>query len=182
MPQIIIDLNKLKTTSKFLTYSLLVALPLTFPTNVLAQQTTAPTPTVSQPANSSEDAIIKKLVGQWENKVSLGTKINFIFTADGKMFLIMQIGEKSAAYPLKYEINSTANPMSLDITLPDNPKPVLTIFDFTADGQMRIQIEGTNPGQPRPTNFTADVSLFKKISDDPTLSQNIELIDPTRKN
>ena len=65
MPQIIIDLNKLKTTSKFLTYSLLVALPLTFPTNVLAQQTTAPTPTVSQPANSSEDAIIKKLEGQW---------------------------------------------------------------------------------------------------------------------
>ncbi len=180
MPQIILDFNKLKTASKFLTYSLLVALPLTFPTNVLAQPTTAPTPAVSQPANSSEDAIIKKLVGQWENKDSSGQNISFIFTADGKMFLIMGFGEKSVAYPLKYQINSTPNPMYLDITLPDNPKPVLTIFDFTADGQMRLQIQGTNPGQPRPTKFSADISLFKKVSDNATLPKNVEILDPSQ--
>jgi len=178
MPQIFLDFNKLKTASKLLTYSLLVALPLTFPTNVLAEPTISPTPTVSQPVNSSEDTTVKKLLGQWENKDSSGQNISFIFTADGKMFLIMGFGEKSVAYPLKYQINSTPKPMYLDITLPDNPKPVLTIFDFTADGQMRLQIQGTNPGQPRPTNFSADVSLFKKVSDNATLPQNVEVIDP----
>ena len=178
MPQIFLDFNKLKTASKFLTYSLLATLPLTLPTNVLAQPTIAPTPTISQPADSSEDTIAKKLLGQWENKDSLGTNINFIFTADGKLFLVMGIGEKSAAYPLKYKINSTPNPMYLDITLPDNPQPVLTIFDFTEDGQMWMQIEGTNPGQPRPTNFSTNVALFKKVSDNQTLPQNVEVIDP----
>ena len=68
MPQIFLDFNKLKTASKFLTYSLLVALPLTFSTNVLAEPTISPIPTGSQPANSSGDAIVKKLLGQWSKK------------------------------------------------------------------------------------------------------------------
>ncbi|MTJ11182.1 hypothetical protein FJR11_00925 [Anabaena sp. UHCC 0187] len=178
MPQIVLKLDQLKTASKVLTYSLLVALPLTFQTNVLAQPTTTPTPMVSQPGNSDKDTIMKKLVGQWESKDSSGPNIGFVFTPDGKMFLVMEIGDKSAAYPLKYEINSTPNPMYLDITLPDNPKPVLTIFDFTADGQMRLQIQGTNPGELRPTKFSEDVSLFKKVSDNAILPKNVELIDP----
>jgi hypothetical protein len=178
MPYLVLDFNKLKNASKFLTYSLLVALPLTFHTNVLAQPTTAPTPTVSQPANSSEDAILKKLLGKWENKDSLGMDVNFLFTADGKLFLIMGIAEKSGAYPLEYRINSTPNPMYLDIILPDNPKPVLTIFDFTADGKMRLQIKDTNPGQPRPNKFSPDVSVFTKVSDNTTLPENVEVIDP----
>ncbi|MTJ08966.1 MULTISPECIES: type IV pilin-like G/H family protein [unclassified Anabaena] len=178
MPYLVLDFDKLKNASKFLTYSLLVALPLTFHTNVLAQPTTAPTPTVSQPANSSEDAILKKLLGRWENKDSLGLDINFLFTADGKLFLIMGIAEKSAAYPLEYRINSTPNPMYLDIILPDNPKPVLTIFDFTTDGKMRLQLKDTDPGQPRPNQFSPDVSLFTKVSDNTTLPENVEVIDP----
>jgi hypothetical protein len=179
MPSIILDSNKLKAASKFLTYSLLVALPLILHTNVLAQRAIPLTPTVSQSANSSEDSIVKKLMGEWENKDSLGTNVNFIFGGDGKMFLIMEVGEKSAAYPLKYTIDSTKSPMYLDIKLPDSPKPVLTIFDFTEDGKMRMQIEGTNPGEPRPSNFSADVSVFNKVAENTTLPENIELIDPS---
>jgi Type IV pilin-like G and H, putative len=178
MPQIIIDFNKLKTAGKFLTYSLLVALPLTFHPKVLAQEVIPLKPIISQPANSSKDAVVKKLVGQWEAKDASGPNVNFMFTADGTMFLIMVVGDKSAAYPLKYQINSTQNPIYLDITLPENPKPVLTIIDFPGDGQMRMQIDGTNPGQPRPTDFSKNVSLFKKVSDNETLPQNVEVIDP----
>ncbi|MFM7406508.1 MAG: hypothetical protein ACKO3K_07560 [Cuspidothrix sp.] len=176
MPPIIVNFNQ--TASKFLAYSLLLALPLTFETTALAQQAIPTTQSISQTANSEPDAIVKKLVGEWQNKTTSGPDINFFFTADGKMFLMMVVGDQAAAYPLEYQVDATQNPMYMDIKLPDNPKPVLTIFDFTADGEMRMQIEGTNPGQPRPTNFSQEVSVFKQVSNSATLPENFQVIDP----
>ena len=178
MTPIVLNFNQLKTASKFLAYNLLLVLPLTLETTVLAQRAIPPKPSISQTANSEADIIIKKLVGEWKNKNASGADVNFLFTADGKMFLMMVVSDQAVAYPLKYHVDATQNPMYMDIKLPDNPKPVLTIFDFIADGEMRMQIEGTNPGQPRPKNFSQDVSVFKQVSNSATLPENFQIIDP----
>ncbi|NJK27908.1 MAG: hypothetical protein HC925_04415 [Coleofasciculaceae cyanobacterium SM2_3_26] len=50
--------------------------------------------------------------------------------------------------------------MHLDITLP-NGSVVATIFEFTPEGDMRLQIVGTNPGEPRPPRFNNATLLTK---------------------
>ncbi|HLO89317.1 MAG TPA: type IV pilin-like G/H family protein [Nostocaceae cyanobacterium] len=182
MSQIFPGFNKLQIACRLLTYSVVVALPLTFNIGVLAQPSTFPNSSVSQSTDTSQDPIGQKLFGQWEiQDTSLPTKINLLFTPEGNFFLILGQAGRSGAYPLKYRINSTPKPMHLDVILPDTKEPVETIFDFTADGQLRLQLNNTDPGKPRPKNFGADVSVFKKISDSTTLPENVEVVPTEEK-
>jgi hypothetical protein len=177
MAQIFSGFNKLHIAGKLLACGVIVALPLTFNIGVLAQPAGESTPSVSQPADASTDPIGQKLFGQWEMQDnSFPTKLNLLFTPEGNFFLILSQRGKSGAYPLKYRINPTPQPMHLDVILPDAKEPVETIFEFTADGQLRLQLNGTDPGKPRPKDFGTDVSLFKKISDSTTLPENVEVI------
>jgi hypothetical protein len=54
---------------------------------------------------------------------------------------------------------------------------VKTIFEFTADGQLRLQVAETNPGEPRPTAFNPSATLFQKVSDATTLPPNVQVSD-----
>ncbi|MBD2137722.1 type IV pilin-like G/H family protein [Anabaena sp. FACHB-1237] len=171
-----------KIVNKLLKYSLLISLPLTFPDTVLAQPTSTPTPKNAETVSSSDAEVIKKLSGRWESQDATSSiTVSFIFDGNGKLFLMMGDAQRSAAYAVTYQINSTPQPMHLNINLPDTPQPVLTIFDFTADGQMRMQIEGTNPGEPRPKEFSKNVTFFKKVSENTSLPQNVELVTNDQK-
>jgi hypothetical protein len=166
MPQIFPGFHKLQIACRLLSYAVVAALPLTFNLNVLAQSTVNPDPSVSQPTDTSQDPIGQKLFGQWEiQDSSLPTKINLLFTPEGNFYLILGQGNRFGAYPLKYRINSTPKPMHLNVILPDAKEPVETIFDFTADGQLRVQLNGTDPGKPRPKDFGADA-----------LPENVEVV------
>lgn len=178
MPKILLYGVKFPIASKMLTSSIFIALLMTVNTTVLAQPTAPPIPNPS-PADQTKNPIAEKLLGQWQTSdPSSPVALTFIFTPEGKLFLFSSQSKTPVAVELKYLINSTPQPMHLDLTIPNAVGPVLTIFDFTADGQLRMQIENTSPGKPRPKAFLARPTLFKKVSDSPKLPEDVKLIDP----
>jgi hypothetical protein len=130
------------------------------------------------PQGSDVQAIQKKLSGQWQAKNSfLGDQtLTFIFTADGKLFLLFP--DMTAPQQLGYRIDAMPQPMHLDVILPGNEGVVKTIFEFTADGQLRLQLAGTDPEQPRPMAFDSEATLFQKVSDATKLPPNVQVNDP----
>ncbi|WP_392533451.1 type IV pilin-like G/H family protein [Nostoc sp. C117] len=182
MPAILPHFGKFQIASKMLTSSVFVALLMTVDTTVLAQPSIAPTQIQSQPAPDT-NPIAQKLFGQWETKdPSSSTSLTFIFTPENKLFLLIPDSKDTGAIEFKYRINPTPQPMHLDVIISSNEEPVLTIFEFTANSQMRLQLDGTNPGKPRPTAFSSQASLFKKVSNGTTLPDNIQIINPEAEN
>jgi hypothetical protein len=51
-----------------------------------------------------------------------------------------------------------------------------TIFEFTADGQLRLELANSNPDN-RPSSFTSGGVLFTKISNTANFPPNTEFID-----
>ncbi|OKH39543.1 hypothetical protein FACHB389_07925 [Nostoc calcicola FACHB-389] len=182
MPNILTHFGKFQIASKMLTSSVLIPLLMTLDTTVLAQPSIAPTQTQSQ-QEQDINPIAQKLFGQWEAQdPSSSTTLTFIFTPENKLFLLSPDSKTLGAMEFKYRINPTPQPMHLNVIISSNQKEVLTIFEFTADGQMRLQLDGTNPGKPRPTAFSPQASLFKKISNVTTLPDNIQIINPEAEN
>jgi hypothetical protein len=178
MSQIFPYFDKFSIASKMLTSSVFIALSMTLDTTVLAQPVTAPQPTPS-PLNQPTNPIAQKLLGQWQAKdAQTPVTLAFIFSPEGKLFIFSPNSKSTVGVEFKYSINPTPQPMHLDITIPGKKEPVLTIFEFTADGQLRLQLDNTNPGKPRPTAFSKTPVLFTKVSDIPKLPDNIKLIDP----
>jgi hypothetical protein len=153
-----------------------------------AQTTPAPitptevTPAPTTPVQTQPDApaspVAQKLYGQWLAKDPKGEPLlMFIFTPTGKLYIMPppKENEPSRAIEMGYKIDSTTKPMHLDVQL-DTQQTVLTVFDFTTEGQMRLQLEGTNPGQPRPSALTETATNFEKISDTPTLPPETEIM------
>ncbi|QSJ16495.1 type IV pilin-like G/H family protein [Nostoc sp. UHCC 0702] len=177
MSKILLNFSQLPIASKLLTSSVFVALMVTLDATVLAQPSTAPIPTQSQPSQQ-KNSVAQQLLGQWQVKDPISSSsLNFLFAPEGKLFIYVLDSNNSGAAEFKYRINQIPKPMHLDVTIYNNQKPVLTIFELTADGQLRLQLEGTNPGLPRPTAFSSEVSLFQKISDSTTLPENVQVID-----
>ncbi|AFY34468.1 hypothetical protein [Calothrix sp. PCC 7507] len=164
---------------KFSTASVFIALLMALDTTVLAQPVTAP-PATPPPVDQSTNAIAQKLLGQWEAKDPASPiTLNFIFSPDGKLFIFSPNSQASVAVEFKYSINPTLQPMHLDITIPSKKEPVLTIFELTADGKLRLQLDNTDPGKPRPKAFSETPALFTKVSDTTKLPENVKLIDPS---
>ncbi|NER22413.1 MAG: hypothetical protein F6J96_17265 [Symploca sp. SIO1C2] len=168
----------MKNTPKLLVSSLLVGLLSTINTTAIAQSAIAPL-VAQSPSNSSTDAVVKRLQGRWEvEDPSSGEKLIWIFTQEGELFMVLPYGEGTRfALPFGYQIDPTSQPMHLDVSLPQQEEKVLTILEFTADGELRVQIEGTNPGEPRPTAFNSEAAVFSKVDDATTLPPDAEVID-----
>ena len=154
-----------------------LAQPSAAPAAPQAQPSAPPTAPPSLPTAPSTPAV-KQLLGQWEAKDPSGQRlITFIFAPEGKLFIVLPSPEDtSPAVEMGYEINAASAPMHLDVKI-NSDETVLTIFEFTAARKMRLQLEGTNPGLPRPAAFTEGGTLFEKISDATTLPKNAQLVD-----
>jgi hypothetical protein len=118
--------------------------------------------------------------------------LTVVFTQDGKLFVLLPSyltslvslfspsvsgGGSVNAFEFRYKINSTTQPMSLDLISPGDNETLMTIFDFTSDGQLRIEWEGLLPGQPRPTEFTVGTIFLQKLSNITALPRNTQIID-----
>jgi hypothetical protein len=177
---------------KFPIASILIALSMTVDTFVLAEPTKAPIPTPAPsnqpapapiptplPTNQSTNPVNQKLIGRWQAKdASLDNTLSLVFSPDGKLYILLPDSENPLAIAFNYQINPKPQPMHLDVTVSKEEKPVLTIFELTADDQMRLQLDNTSPGQPRPQAFLPTATLFTKVSDSTKLPENIKLIDP----
>jgi hypothetical protein len=141
---------------------------------VIAQPSATPTSS-SQPSEVS--APQAKLRGQWQAKnPGSGKILIFTFTPEGKLFIqLPNTAETPTAQELAYRINPTPQPMQLDIMFPGTDQVVKTIFELIPTGEMRLQLAGTNPGDPRPTAFQSNATLFQKVSETTTLPPNVQV-------
>lgn len=118
----------------------------------------------------AQNSVAKKLIGQWQTKVS-GQSLILIFTQEGKLFML---DTPTSATEMKYQINVNTQPKNLDLLV--GAKVVArTIFDFMADGQLRLELD--NIGESRPTSFSPNVRIFRKISEQTTLPANVRVVN-----
>jgi Type IV pilin-like G and H, putative len=113
---------------------------------------------VSASTDQSNEDVRQKILGTWEaNDNSSGT---LIFAPNGKLF--MQTSP-DRAIEAGYKIDATQKPIHLDIVMGEDAPPVLpAIFDFTTDGQLRVEI--FRYGQQRTTSFGTGAKFLKKVS------------------
>jgi hypothetical protein len=78
------------------------------------------------------------------------------------------------AYEFSYRINNTNQPWAIDLELPEE-EPIRTIFDFTNDGRIRVELLGNRPGEPRPTEFTTGALFLNRVSNLTDLPRNTEI-------
>jgi type II secretory pathway pseudopilin PulG len=147
---------------------------------ILGQHLVIAQPSVT-PDNSAKPSEVStpqaKLRGQWQAKnPTSGKVLTFIFAPDGKLLIqLPSDAEKPTAQEFGYRINATPQPMQLDIIFPGTDQVVKTIFELTPTGELRLQVAGTNPGDPRPTAFRPDATLFQKVSEVTTLPADVEI-------
>lgn len=158
---------------KLLVSSLLLGLVGTVSTNLdilpSTAQTTAQTKQAAPPIN-------QRLVGSWQSRVSQTQNLTFIFGGDGKLFIVLPSNsDKAQALQLRYRVASTSTkPMHLDLTTPNN-KTAQTIFEFTPDGKLRMELQGIDAAKPRPAAFGKGALVFNKVSNNTTLPANAQL-------
>src|SRR4028119_1177959 len=134
---------------------------------------------VAQAQEASETSVVaQQLLGQWQAKDPTSDAVfTFIFAPKGQLFVVLPSPDgSSVALKAGYQINSTTQPMQLDIQLSPDQK-ALTIFEFTPDGKLRLDLDGLAPGQPRATAFKPNATLFEKASEATTVPENIQVID-----
>lgn len=164
---------------QFIAKGLLVALLAAIGTLSSVQPTIALTVAQAREAAATvKNAIAEQLIGQWQAKDPTSDKVfTFIFAPDGYLFVILPAEDgSSVAMKVAYRINTTTQPMQLDIRLSPE-QTALTIFELTAEGKLRLDLDGLAPGKPRPTAFRANATLFDKTSEATTVPDNIQVID-----
>lgn len=130
---------------------------------------------IAQEKTPATGALADRLVGQWRSLEALSgqEELTFLFTPQGQLFFIVRLPNGTqAAQEFRYQLHPDSQPAGIDIIFPDGAT-VPSILELTPEGQLRFQLDGTDPAKPRPTQFQADADLFDKISDAVTLPAEI---------
>ena len=123
------------------------------------------------------NAVIQQLTGLWQTKdPTTGKVIKFIFAPDRNLYTVLPAPDgSSVAIKFGYKINSTTQPMQLDMIV--SPEQVVkTIFELTPRRKLHLQLEGLSAGEPRPAQFNAASTLFDKVSDVATVPKDVQVI------
>lgn len=168
--------QRFSSPHQFIVKGLLLALLGTLATPLSAQLLLAQT--VSQTQDAAKTKVIdEQLQGQWQTKdPTSGKTITFIFAPDGKLFTVLPAPDGSSiAIQLGYKINSTTQPMQIDMALsPD--ETAKTIFELTPAGKLRLELDGVSPEEGRPTKFSSTPALFEKVSDATTVPKDVPVV------
>jgi hypothetical protein len=139
----------------------------------------APNNLVAQSTPLTAQEIQNRLVGQWQLQNMFFVPLTVVFTTQGKGFVLVPFfgpnaNENPIAYEFSYQINNTTQPIQIDIAQPGEA-PIKTIFEFTSDGRIRVELSGIKPNEPRPTEFTTGSSLLNRVSNLTALPRNTEI-------
>lgn len=140
-----------------------------------------PIPIVAQSQrNLTVNEVQSQLVGQWVVRDQFFVPITVIFTPEGKVYIfhpLLADFQNLSAFELDYKINSTTQPMQIDLvdlyrSFDLSGKPLQTIFELTNDGRMQVEFIGLRPGESRPTEFTTGAIFLEKVSRRTALPRN----------
>lgn len=128
--------------------------------------------------NSQTEAVTEQLLGRWEAQDGTsGEELTLIFAPDNTLFMLWTDSEGSpTALKLGYQINPGTEPMQMDITVSPE-QDASTIFAFTPEGNLRIELRNLEPGQLRPTALEPDTPVFDRVSDATTLPEGVQAIE-----
>jgi hypothetical protein len=132
------------------------------------------TPTINNQINSQIDS---RLLGQWELRGVFFIPISIILTPEGRGFMLSPSfapGEDPQAIEFRYTVNNTQAPFQIDLE-PIGEEPIRTIFDFTEDGRIRVELLGIQPGEERPTEFTTGALFLHRVSSLTRLPNNTQI-------
>ena len=136
----------------------------------------AAAPIIAEAAAPAASNLDQQLLGRWQFTVPSGKSFTFVFAPEGKLFLIAKGPDGAArAQEMRYKVNLGEKPMHLDVRL-SSTETVETVFELTAEGQMRLQLQGTNPGQARPNSLNDQATVFKKVSEATALPADTQVI------
>ena len=142
-------------------------------------------PRSAQPQRVAQaNATNTQLVGLWQARPSRAgaPPLKFVFGSDGKLFIVLPTNpQRPQALELRYRINANPKPMHLDLIASGN-QSAQTIFEFTPDRKLRLELQGLSAGRPRPTGFTANAMVFDKVSNTATLPAGAQIVQPGRGN
>lgn len=169
-------LTKLSVASQLIVSSLFLGLAGNLGMSVSAQPSIAPVVAQSQPAPAT-NPVAQQLLGQWQAKDPSGQELlMFVFAPENKLYIILPSTEQpDPAVEMRYRIDAAQNPMHLDVQI-NSDDTVMTLFEVSPDGKMRVQLDGTNPGVPRPTALTDAATVFEKVSDATTVPADAEIV------
>ncbi len=139
---------------------------------------TSPSPTVT----AQVDPILPRLLGEWrvEGQPSEGgQQPSIFFSQQGKGYFINELEGKKQAIAFEYRLQSNQKPMQINLLLPGEAQPIETIFELGNDGSLRLETQ-TQPGAPRPTNFSTQVVKLKRVYTQPTLPKDVIIIDTSQ--
>jgi len=124
---------------------------------------------------TGNQSVTKQLIGQWQTQTP-GNSVTLIFTDEGNLFVW---NTPTVAKQMEYQIDVNPQPKNLDI-LVGGQVTGRTIFDFTADGKLRLILN--NIRASRPTSFDSNARLFRKVSEQTTLPENVKVINFKERN
>lgn len=156
---------------KLIASSLLLALLSTCGYSVVAPTSIAQT--VSQKTTTNTNSVTQRLTGSWQELSNRSQKLSLVFAPNNRLSIVLPSNSgRNAVTQVTYRITSaTSSPMQIDFTTTDN-KTALTIFEFTKDGDLRIQLRDVNPGETRPNSFKPSAMVFRKVSNATTTPGN----------
>jgi len=124
-----------------------------------------PTVTVDNP---NPDEVLESLVGTWQMEDRSTGELRpfkWIFSEEGQLTYTNLLAEPSTFVGL-YRIDSRQTPMHMDLQLPDyDDRLMLTIFEFTEEGDLRIPLGGISSVHRR-DGFSMGDTILRKISDE----------------
>ncbi|MEG4319403.1 MULTISPECIES: type IV pilin-like G/H family protein [unclassified Microcoleus] len=119
---------------------------------------------------TGNQSVAKQLIGQWQTQTP-GDSVTLIFTDRGTLFVW---NTPTVAKQMEYQTDVNHLPKTLDI-LTGGQVTGRTIFEFTADGKLRLILN--NIRASRPTSFDSNARLFRKVSEQTTLPENVKVIN-----
>ena len=117
--------------------------------------------------NPTPNDILISLVGTWqmEDRVTRELKpFKWIFSENGQL-TYTNLPTDPSTFIGMYRIDSSQTPMHMDLQLPDDERLLLTIFEFTEEGDLKIRLGGIDSVH-RPDGFTGGDTVLRKISDE----------------
>lgn len=144
-------------------------------------------PAIAQASDGSKteplarDPIVQKLIGKWQTIRPPAAEVEsatFAFAPDGKLTMLMAgASGELGVVQMGYQINPNTQPIHLNLILSNRSDEIVrTILGFTQEGLLRMQISGIDPTTPRPSSFTADEPLLRKISTIPSLQPDLQAV------